>query len=668
MLLFAGTVFSSAFLLFLVQPIIAKQILPWFGGSSMVWSICLVFFQGVLLAGYAYADGIARRLAPPVQAAVHVLLLFAAVVTLPIVADASWKPTGGEDPTWRILGLLFATIGLPYFLLSATGPLVQSWRAGAMRGKTVYRLFSLSNLASLLALAGYPFLVEPHISVLAQGAIWSAVFLCFALLCAGSAILFVRDGRREADIETREGASPGMREMALWCALSGMGSWMLLAVSNHITQDVAPVPFLWLLPLSLYLATFVLCFEREGWYRRNLYLPVVAGLLGVCAWGLQDDSLHFEIRIAVPLYMAGLFALCMFLHGELARRKPGPRHLTRYYLMLSLGGALGGAMVGLVAPRVLPSYYELGIGFVLVPLLAAVLFYRGSRVLALAAVALSVLCAVFLAFQVAKEFRDTTEVTRNFHGTLRVRDKDLHKAGRGVRQLLHGAILHGEQFVAPARRMEPTTYYGVSGGVGLLIGEMRGAPLRVGVIGMGIGTMAAHGRPGDVFRFYELNPKVIEIAHREFSFLKESRAGIEIVPGDARLSLEGETLQAFDLLVVDAFSGDAIPVHLLTREAMGLYLRHLKPGGVIAIHVTNRFLTLAPQVRVLARLFGLEAVRVRDKASDSAFLYRSEWVLVSRDRELLTRRKIREKIVPFADIPRLRPWTDDFNNLFDILK
>ncbi|MFH0726161.1 MAG: fused MFS/spermidine synthase [Pseudomonadota bacterium] len=674
MTIFAGTIFSSAFLLFLVQPIIAKQILPWFGGTSMVWTICLVFFQGVLLAGYTYSDWISRNLAPRAQALLHILLLVTALITLPIVADSSWKPNGNEDPTWRILGLLLSTVGLPYFLLSTTGPLVQSWCASIMHSKTVYRLFSLSNLASLLALVCYPFLIEPHALTLWQSRAWSAVFGVFVFLCSGTALLFVWNYRHEGKHTIRcvspadEGeAAPTASEMILWLSLSGMGSWMLLAISNHITQNVASIPFLWILPLTIYLLTFVFCFEREGWYRRNLYLIPVTLILGICAWGLQTYSVTLAIKIAIPLYMAGLFLICMFLHGELAGRKPGTRYLTRFYLMLSLGGALGGMLVGLVAPRILPALYELGIGFVLTALLAAFIFYPQNRKIACGAVIMSLLCGFFLYIQISDEFSNTRVVTRNFYGALRTRDRGSQEEGKRVRQLKHGAILHGEQFLDPAKRKEATTYYGATSGVGKAILNLYDHPIRVGVIGMGTATLAVYGRPGDYFRFYEINPQVVDLAQREFTFLTDGEGKNDIVLGDARLSLEREAVQSFDLLAVDAFSGDSIPVHLLTREAMEIYLRHLKTDGVLAFHVTNRFLKLAPVVRALATHFGMEAVRVYDEAEDS-HLYRSDWVLVSRNKALLARENIAAGTTPIDEIAGLDLWTDDFNNLFDVLK
>jgi hypothetical protein len=675
MTIFAGTIFSSSFLLFLIQPIIAKQILPWFGGSSMVWSICLVFFQGVLLAGYAYSDFVTRHLTPRVQAVLHIFLLAIALLTLPIIADPSWKPSGNEEPTWRIMGLLLSTVGLPYFLLATTGPLIQSWCASVLHSKTVYRLFSLSNFASLLALLSYPFLVEPHALMQWQSKAWSIIFAVFALLCSAAAIFFVRNRCEEnkhliqcEGPEDEGDKAPSLNEMLLWLSLSGMGSWMLLAISNHITQNVASIPFLWILPLTIYLITFVFCFEREGWYRRSLYVVPVALLLGTCAWAMQTyEEVNLRIKVAVPLYMVGLFVFCMFLHGELAARKPGTRYLTRFYLMLSLGGALGGIMVGLVAPRVLPAYYELGIGFILTALLGVILFHRQSWVLSAGAVVMALFCGLFLYQQVVSEYANAREVTRNFYGTLRTRDRKDQEEGRRTRQLKHGLILHGEQFLDPAKRKVATSYYGATSGVGRAILGLQDHPIRVGVIGMGTATLAIYGRPGDYFRFYEINPKVIDLAQKEFTFLKEGEGETDIVLGDARLSLEREDTQSFDLLVIDAFSGDSIPVHLITREAMEIYLRHLKQDGVLAFHVTNRFLKLAPVVQTLADYYDMGAVRIFDPAEDSHLL-RSDWVLVSKNKEFLSREAVVGSIVPIDGIAGLDLWTDDFNNLFDVLK
>lgn len=671
-LLFAGTIFSSAFLLFLVQPIISKNILPWFGGSAAVWATCMVFFQVALLAGYAYADWITRNLKPRQQVMIHVALLAASLVFLPIIPDSSWKPGGTEDPTLWILGLLTATIGLPYFLLSTTGPLIQSWVARTLIGTHVYRFFSLSNLASLVALICYPFAIEPRATLLFQANGWSVVFALFAVLCSASAFYFLRHvhalpPEAHARQHDPEGDwDPGVRDHLLWLALSAMGSWLLLAITNHITQNIAAIPFLWLLPLTIYLLTFVLCFESDRWYVRSRFLIPTAAIIATCAYGLQGSDIGFNVKTAIPLYAAGLFFICMFLHGELARMRPAPRYLTRFYLMLSLGGALGGIAVGLIAPRILPAYYELGIGFVITSLLAT--YILGERkLLAVTAGGLAVLCGYFLFAQVSDDFSGTRRIERSFYGTLLSLDTHREDPADNVRQLYHGSIKHGEQYLAAERRLEPTTYYGPTAGIGLAIQHTRPQSKKVGLIGLGAGTLAVYGRPGDVYRFYEINPQVIELARSEFTFMRDSRARIEMVLGDARLSLEKEAPHGFDVLAVDAFSGDSIPVHLITREAMAVYLRHMNPQGIIAFHITNRFLWLAPMVKQIATDHGLHAVLIHDEAENSD-LRITDWVLVARDSQVLQQEAIRKAAAPIDPTPGLATWTDDFNNLFAVLK
>jgi hypothetical protein len=671
-IIFAGTIFTSAFSLFLVQPLIAKQILPWFGGSAAVWAICMVFFQVLLLAGYAYSDALSRRVTPRLQVIIHVALLACSLVFLPIVASAHWKPTGSEDPTLLILGLLLATIGLPYFLLSTTGPLIQSWVARAVLGTHVYRYFSLSNLASLVALICYPFLIEPRAALLGQAYGWSVAYAAFALLCAASGWYFLHHVHRlpppqHAREHTPEGDwDPGPADYAMWLLPAMLGSWLLVAITNHITQNVAAIPFLWLLPLTLYLLTFVLCFESDRWYRRPLFLPLAAVIVLACAYGLQDASIGVNIWRAIPLYSGAVFVLCMFLHGELARQRPSPRYLTRFYLMVSVGGAAGGVVVGLIAPRVLPAYYELGIGFVLTALFAATAL-RQQRLAAGTAVAVAAACGWFLYAQIASDFEDTRRLERNFYGTLLTVDVDKESVGDKVRQLYHGSIKHGEQLLSPENRRRPTAYYGPSSGIGLAIANTPAAGKKVGVIGLGAGTLATYGQPGDRYRMYEINPLVIELAKTEFTFMADSAAQIDNVLGDARLSMEREPPQDFDVLAVDAFSGDSIPVHLITAEAMDVYLRHMKPDGIIAFHITNRFLWLAPVVENIGQARGLKVVLIHDENDDPA-LRNTDWVLVSRNPAVLDQEAIRSRTSPIRPIPGLGVWTDDFNNLFEVLK
>jgi hypothetical protein len=670
MILYALTIFTSAFLLFLVQPIMAKQILPWFGGSAAVWSTCLVFFQFLLLFGYAYADWTTRRMSARSQVTLHTMLLLASLVSLPIVADGAWKPAGDEDPTVRILGLLSATIGLPYFLLSTTGPLLQAWFARSFPAGTVYRLFALSNFASLLALISYPFVFEPWVPTATQSYGWSLAYGVFVALCVASALYSVRSQPSSVPAartiaQMNDGPAPTLGDFVLWLAFSTMGSFMLLAVTNYITHDVASVPFLWILPLTLYLITFILCFEGRGWYKRHIFLGPLLVAVGAMAWALHADRGIHDIKEAVALFSAGLFVCCMFFHGELANMKPAPRYLTGFYLMVALGGALGGVLVGFVAPRFFVTYYEFGAGLVITLLLAAYVVRQMPAFVPLLVIA----CAGWTVYHVYNHIDELSEgtrvMTRNFYGTLRVRD--IGAGDDATRRLWHGVIMHGEQYLVPRRRTEATTYYGSTSGVAIAIASLGAEPKRVAVIGLGTGTLAAHGRPGDVYRFYEINPQVIDVAQSQFTYLADTPAKVETVLGDARLMMEREPPQHYDVIAVDAFSSDSIPVHLITREAMAVYLKHLNPGGVIAFHVTNRFLRLAPVVKAIADEYGLHAALIVDEAETSD-LAKTDWVLVTRNGNLLAHKDIAATTSPIDTIPRLAVWTDDYNNLFRILK
>ena len=671
MFLSAVTIFVSAFLLFLVQPIIAKQILPWFGGSAAVWTTCLVFFQTALLLGYAYADWSVRTLKPKRQVQLHVALLVAGLALLPIVPAAFWKPAGDENPIWRILGLLAATIGLPYFLLSTTSPLVQAWFARRFPGKEPYRLFALSNLASMLALLGYPFLLEPWIATRVQAWSWSIAYAGFVVVCAATALASLRAPATAATVAARNpriDERPPAARQVLWCTLAATGSLLLLSVSNHVTQNIAAVPLLWIVPLSIYLLTFILCFDAPRWYRRDLFLPMAAAALGVMAWTLASPKLTHDLELQLGVFCVGLFIACMFCHGELARLKPAPRYLTRFYLMVSLGGAIGSALVGIVAPLVLSAYLELAFGLVLA---GALLLWQVRddiivmRFLALAASLTATGCAIWG----IQEFYDGTVLsTRNFYGVLRVQE-----SGAGTdndhRSLIHGTIMHGNQYLSPVFRRQPSTYYTATSGIGRVLESLnpRTEPLRVGIIGLGTGTIAAYGSKGDVYRFYDINPAVPGIAHRYFTYLDESDAHVEIALGDARLNLEREPPEGFDVLAIDAFSSDAIPVHLITSEAVGVYLKHMKPDGIIAFHVTNRFLDLVPVVKAIADAHGLRAAWIRDEG-EGPLASTSDWVLLARNDKVLDLPRIAEATTPIAEHPGWRLWTDDFNNLVQVLK
>ncbi len=668
--LYAVTIFCSAFLLFLVQPVMAKQILPWFGGSAAVWTTCLVFFQTTLLLGYAYADVAVRTLSAKAQLRLHTALLALSCAFLPIIPALHWKPAGTENPSLLILGLLAATIGLPYFLLSTTSPLLQAWFARRYPGRSPYRLFALSNLASMLALVGYPFLLEPWVATRRQSYGWSAAYILFVLLCAACAWFSLRAGAAHArPAETPDaGAPPTIARQLLWATLAATSSFLLLAVSNHICQNIAAIPLLWVLPLSIYLVTFILCFDGRGWYRRELFTAMLAAALGAMGWTLADRSLTHNLQLQIAVFCAGLFIACMFCHGELARLKPSPRYLTRFYLMISAGGAVGSALVGLLAPVILPAYFELGFGLAACATLLLIQMRRSHPVFIVLSSAALVFTLGAAVWDVNEFYDATLLATRNFYGVLRVQEFGSDTASRH-RSLIHGTILHGTQYLLPEFVRRPTTYYTQTSGVGRALEALhpRTEPLKVGVIGLGSGTLAVYGSKGDVYRFYDINPAVVVIAHRDFSYVRDSEANVQIALGDARISLEREAPQGFDLLAIDAFSSDAIPVHLLTYEALAIYRRHMKPGGIIAFHVTNRFLDLVPVVARLAEAQHLAAVLVSDDGEDS-MASRSDWVLVSDSEASLRAPQIAGGQSPMELRPEWRLWTDDFNNIVQVLK
>lgn len=702
MILYAATVLVSSFLLFLVQPIIAKQILPWFGGSAAVWTTCLVFFQLALLGGYGYSDISNRFLKHRTQSTIHIVLLLISLAALPILASTGWKPAGNEDPLWRILGLLMATIGLPYFMLSTTAPLIQSWfareHADPKTAERVYRFFALSNLGAILGLLAYPFAIEMWISTRAQAIGWSVGYALFAVLCIGSAWRAMRQsdtlGQADDEIpkplfdalpsqsEVKTQLPPSKKDYALWFMLAALPSMMLLAVTNHITQNVASIPFMWVLPLTLYLITFVLCFEGRGgrgFYIRKFWLWPTLMMVGLMAWGITAKYGFLEIDYAIPLYCTGLFVVCMFCHGELAADKPAAHYLTRFYLILSLGGAVGGMFVGLVAPKLFHAYWELPLGLATLALIALMLTIRNLREITAkpvsAAAPLAALVTLGAVGYYAYDYDwllkegGTIYSERNFFGRLSVKQLGANYASPETQRIMmHGTIVHGREYTfAPYRRVT-TSYYTESSGIGLALAYFRQGQQRVGGVGMGVGTIAAYGRPGDWIKFYEINPKVIDIAKNYFFYLNESQAKIQIALGDARLVLENEPSQQFDVLAVDAFSGDAVPVHLVTREALQLYLRHIRLDGAVAFHVTSRYLDLSPVIKQLADAEGYGAVFITDRTDDNPDASHSDWVLVTRNQGFLNNPKILKQSTTIGEIAGQKIWTDDFSNLFQILK
>ena len=712
---FALTILISACLLFQVQPLIARAILPWFGGSAAVWTACMLFFQIFLVAGYLYAWWLVR-LAPRRQTLVHSLVLAASLVALPILPGPAWKPIAPENPTGHIMLLLAATVGLPYLLLATTSPLVQSWFARARPHASPYRLFALSNLGSLAGLILYPALIEPLMPLRWQGLAWSMTYTLYALLAmrlawqarslpttkplqhtAPSGSLAAQQAT-DAGTACGSAAADSSAIATLLClALPACASVLLLAFTTHLTQNIAPIPFLWLLPLGLYLVSFILCFENRRWYDRRFYLPLLAlGLAGVCLTLLPAQA-HPGIGVLLPLHTATLLAACMVCHGELARLKPAPQALTRYYLMIAIGGALGGLLVGIVAPTLFDELLELPIGMVLVVIVTAGTVMidtdrckragaDGSMTdVASAArlppmpmglrVVVSIACVIY-AFGLAtalwmihtERTQDTIAAIRNFYGALRV-DEDGWGEMR-ERRLTHGTITHGKQFIDPQRSRWPTTYYAEDSGVGLAIAAQRVAehPINLGMVGLGAGTLAAYGHNGDHIQIYEINPLVRDLANRYFRYLAESAARIDFSMGDARLSMEREAARDFDVLAIDAFSSDSIPVHLLTAEAFSTWFRHLKPGGILAVHISNRYLDLEPVLAAAATHAGVAARVVESDGNNERAVYGSTWVLLSRTDAVFGLAPLARSARPLAPAHPVRLWTDDYSDLMSILK
>ena len=779
MLPFALTIFTGAFLLFQVQPLIGKFILPWFGGGPGVWTTCLLFFQTLLLGGYAYAHFSSTLLKPRRQVMLHFVLLALSLAMLPITPSPSWKTNLQGDPNVRILLLLMVTIGLPYFVLSSTGPLMQRWFSQTNPGVSPYRLYALSNVGSLLALLSYPAFFEVRFSRQFQANLWSGGLVAFVLVCGYCAYLVWRHAK---EIERASAApvtpdvaaipepvpvalvvgtdAPGVAATApavapvadlaptgvdrlLWIVLPMIASVLLLATTNKLCQEVAVIPFLWVLPLSLYLLTFIICFDHARWYHRGVFTALLVMAIGVVCALLPAGS-DAPMRVQIIVYTAALFIACMVCHGELYRLKPPPQQLTAYFLFISAGGALGGFFVAIVAALIFSDYRELQLGLWLLTYALGVLAYRHrSRELVFGAaaggwlallavswvrsyfdgsegiktefvnlvkerpiylgigVAILIACVVdFRARRLLAEFRprmvgfvmavcvgvgvifivqwrtkETTRVlsaSRNFYGTLKVYDYYPNDEDDHYHLLLHGATTHGLEFTKPEKSVMPTTYYGDASGVGLAINHLPEGSRRLGLVGLGTGTLAAYGRKGDYLRIYEINPAVRQLATTQFKYLEYCQAKVDVVMGDARLTMEREIAdknpQRFDLLALDAFSSDAIPVHLLTKEAFEIYLQQLKPDGVIAVHISNRYLNLRPVVEKLAESFKLHVATISDDNEPDWWIYATTWMLVTRNKAFLEQDKIRD----IADAPEPNAkaplWTDDFASLYSIMK
>jgi hypothetical protein len=678
MLLYSLTIFLSAFLLFEVQPIIAKMILPWFGGSSAVWSTCMLFFQVVLLLGYLYAHWL-NKLSPRRQVFVHIGVLAVSLATLPIIPNSSWKTAGLEHPSTAILALLGLTVGLPYFLLSSTSPLLQAWYARSHFGGMPYRLFALSNFASMLALLTYPFLVEPNLTSHTQALVWSGGFVAFATIC-GLTAWKTSTGKTilQHEYDSEGDAPPRLVTRLIWLGLSASASVLLLAVTTHLTQDVAAIPFLWIVPLAIYLLSFIICFESPRLYFRPVFLPLFAASLAFMAYRLWSGRHRMDMRPLIALFAFALFNCCMVCHGELVRLKPHPRYLTGFYVTVSLGGAVGGLFVGLLAPNIFRAYYEFPVGLIFCAVTAGIVFsiaiWRSRYSLRQAIIATLILVVAGYGYVLGKIMFDMVHgyefATRNFYGQLRVyKEGDPRLDDLAFRRLVHGTINHGEQLLRADAHLQPVTYFCPQSGIGRGMKAQEGPPRRIGILGLGCGTLAAYGRAGDTVRIYEINPQVLDIANRSFTYIKETPAKVEVALGDGRLLLDSEPSQNFDMLVMDAFSGDSVPVHLITREAFRTYFRHLKPNGILAVNISNTYLDLEPVMERAANAFGKVALVYHFTPDDEdQVCYSCSWTLIMDQATADAHPALKQGAKLLKPERPFRIWTDDFSNMFSILK
>jgi len=678
--------------------LIGKYILPWFGGTPAVWSTVLLFFQVLLIGGYAYAYWLIRKVNN--KKIMHLVLLGTSLVVLiilgiiwtsPITPGESWKPVTPDFPVWKILELLFVSVGLPFFILSTNSPLMQAWFNQLYPLRSPYRLYALSNTGSLMALLSYPVLVEPYISLSMQGRIWSFSYVLFVLLIVYGTVKIMRKktvlGRDPVPVKPKVIIRPDKRSKILWIALSTCASILLLATTNHITQDVAAIPLLWILPLAVYLISFILAFSSERWYPRQIYLIllfVVTMLFGMAL--ILGQTVWFGIIWQLLVYLLTLFVCCMICHGELYRLRPHPEYLTSFYLMVAVGGAIGGIFVNFIAPYIFNGYWELPLGFVLCCLLLLTVMILDKKTSQTRQRFMLnyvfVIGAVILSSLVAYKYIDAVSVKdlgswRNFYGIVRVRELDEKDWPSPAYLLIHGNTKHGFQLKEQSQSRIATAYFGDQSGVGLAIinHPNRGKGMKVGICGLGIGTLATYGQSGDVYRFYEINPSVIQLAQGEsdyFTFMADSHAEVEVILGDARISLEQELAagdkQDYDILVLDTFNSGSIPVHLLNVQAFEIYLSHLKPDGVLAINISNRFLDFVPVVWTLADHLELARQFISDPGNGTTTLP-SDWMLLSADSSVLHVPAILDRAIQMKDYRTdIHLWTDDYSNLFQILK
>jgi len=668
--LYALVTFLSAFLLFLLEPIAGRQLLPLFGGSAAVWTICLVFFQCALLAGYGYAHLLVSRLAPRSQTLAQIVLLTAALASL----ELHVHPTASAltfRPLLALLGMLTAAIGLPFLALAATSPLLQAWHARSSVGNpSPWWLFALSNAGSLLALFLYPALIETNLALHAQTYLWAAGFCLFAAL-NGALALHNRRAPVIARSQATTPAAPASSRL-LWMLLPACGSMLLCAVTSHLGENIASIPLLWILPLAAYLLSFIVAFSSPKAWPRFLSVRMLAVTLATFAYLLFNSRYSFPLVVSIPVYTGALLFSCLFCHAELYRLRPAAGAVTNYYLLIALGSALGAILVGIAAPNLFHANHDLALSVIALAATALLATWRSGAAARLAWTAAAVGLVYVATVQSANLRENAIAQLRSFYGSLRVTETHLPPEAETARTLYHGRIQHGTQLFGNGLRTQPSSYYSRDSGVGLALDLCcEGRPKRVGVVGLGTGTVAAYGKPGDEIVFYEIDPLVERLARALFTYLRDSRARTRVILGDARLSITRESpspANQCDVIVLDAFSGDAIPVHLLTAEAIALYRRHLRPGGVLVFNISSQYLDLAPQLALQARHAGMKALLVHSGDNEARGLFAADWVILTANDSLATLPALVNAAQPIEEVPGLRLWTDDYSSLLPLLR
>ena len=694
----------AGFLLFLVEPMMGKYILPWFGGSASTWSVCLLFFQSALLVGYFYALAISERLSLRVQTILQLVLLAAAIVFLPIQPADYWKPVDASDPVGRILATLALSVGLPYAVLATTSPLLQRWVSLIDPSRRVTRYFAISNFGSFLGLLSFPFVVEPMLTSPQQAIYWSYGFGAYALCFAACAIFVaVRRPRAvspEADspvpadgtaaVAAGAPSAEGRRflrsDVIAWIGWATGGTLLLLASTNLVTEWITVVPLLWVLPLALYLLSFVLVFASAGYYRREIYLPLFIVLAsGSLFIGRQESTVAMLAQIV--LLSACMFAGCMICHGEIVATTPTARRLTGFYLAISFGGFLGGALVAFVAPAIFPDVWEYQISILAVAGAAIFMEIKKQGILARhipkpVFQGLALAFAVLLGGYVIREVGRSGSVVwqaRNFYGVVKVVDNHDPALTERVISMFQSGVDQGNAWVAPELQNRPACDFGETSGVGLALRYVKArrdggpnTPIRVGIIGLGVGMTLGYAKLGETVRFYELNPAVADAASQVFPFIRNTKATVEIVLGDGRLSLERETkiatFQKFDILVLDAFRGSSPPMHLMTKEAYEIYLSALKPDGILAVDLDLWNFELSPLHRGFSQTFNLpvgwfSTPDMVDDCDDGI-----SWTLYTRDEGFWKIKRVARNCSDWPDrSDRTIVWTDKNTNLLSVM-